>query len=232
MYSIPTLTCKHLHLSITHKRHVCEYMSLHKKWSSLHKISSLSFCRWGPVTLCILFLSHCSNTHLVEQFKHFWKDITHHKKRMRLWTHTHIASSRKSRSHKGRANSSSLSCVGELAGSDQPYGYGELDQRYDYWTDSPKQLIWHILPQKRRNIGPPKELRYFFLFVIRSDGIEAGGVDNPFFLGFSRAADIDRARVYSARENIYFFKYYIWRAWCNNMKCHISIKNDYYIFCC
>ena len=37
----------------TQERHVCEYMFLHKKWSSLHGLSSLSFCRWGPVTPCI-----------------------------------------------------------------------------------------------------------------------------------------------------------------------------------
>ena len=42
------------YLRITHKRHVCEYMFLHKKLSSLHGLSSLSFCRWGPVTPCIL----------------------------------------------------------------------------------------------------------------------------------------------------------------------------------
>ena len=53
LYSIPTLMSEHLHLCITHKWHVCEYMSLHKKWSSLHGLSSLSFCRWGPVTPCI-----------------------------------------------------------------------------------------------------------------------------------------------------------------------------------
>ena len=55
LYSIPTLTGEHFHLRITHKRHVSEYMFLHKKWSSLHGLSSLSFCRWGPVTLCIKF---------------------------------------------------------------------------------------------------------------------------------------------------------------------------------
>ena len=53
MCSIPTLMGKHLHLRITHKRHVCEYMFLHKKLFSLHDLSSLSFCRWGPVTPCI-----------------------------------------------------------------------------------------------------------------------------------------------------------------------------------
>ena len=53
LHSIPTLTGEHLHLRITHKRHVCKYMILHKKWSSLHGLSSLSFCRWGPVTPCI-----------------------------------------------------------------------------------------------------------------------------------------------------------------------------------
>ena len=53
LYSIPSLMGEHFHLRITHKRHVCEYMFLHKKWSSLHGLSSLSFCRWGPVTLCI-----------------------------------------------------------------------------------------------------------------------------------------------------------------------------------
>ena len=53
LYSIPTLTGEHLHLHITHKRHVCKYIFLHKKWSSLHGLSSLSFCRWGPVTSCI-----------------------------------------------------------------------------------------------------------------------------------------------------------------------------------
>ena len=42
-----------LHLRITHKRHICEYMFLQKKWSSLHGLSFLSFCRWGPVTPCI-----------------------------------------------------------------------------------------------------------------------------------------------------------------------------------
>ena len=54
LYSIPTLTGKHLHLGITHKWHVCEYMFLYKKWSYLHGLSSLSFCRWGPVTPCIV----------------------------------------------------------------------------------------------------------------------------------------------------------------------------------
>ena len=29
------------------------YMFLHKKLSSLHGLSSISFCRWGPVTPCI-----------------------------------------------------------------------------------------------------------------------------------------------------------------------------------
>ena len=53
LYSIPTLTGEHLHLRITHKRHVCKYVFLHKKLSSLHGLSSLSFCRWGPVTPCI-----------------------------------------------------------------------------------------------------------------------------------------------------------------------------------
>ena len=53
LYSIPTLTGEHLRLCITHKRHVCEYMFLHKKWSSLHGLSSISVCRWGPVTPCI-----------------------------------------------------------------------------------------------------------------------------------------------------------------------------------
>ena len=55
LHSIPTLTGEHLHLRITHKRHVCEYStcSFTKKWSSLHGLSSLSFCRWGPVTPCI-----------------------------------------------------------------------------------------------------------------------------------------------------------------------------------
>ena len=55
LYSIPTLTGEHIYLRITHKRHVCEYMFLHKKWSSLHGLSSLSFCRWGPVTPCIFY---------------------------------------------------------------------------------------------------------------------------------------------------------------------------------
>ena len=41
LYSIPTLTGEHLYLRITHKRHVCEYMFLHKKRSSLHGLSSL-----------------------------------------------------------------------------------------------------------------------------------------------------------------------------------------------
>ena len=41
------------YMRITHERHVCEYMFLHKKWSSLHGLSSLSFCQWGPVTPCI-----------------------------------------------------------------------------------------------------------------------------------------------------------------------------------
>ena len=41
LYSIPNLTGEHLHLRITHKRHVCEYMFLHKKWSSLHGLSSV-----------------------------------------------------------------------------------------------------------------------------------------------------------------------------------------------
>ena len=53
LYSIPTLTGEHLQLRITHKRHVCEYMFLNKKWSSPHGLSSLSFCRWGPITPCI-----------------------------------------------------------------------------------------------------------------------------------------------------------------------------------
>ena len=38
LYSIPTLTGEHLHLRITHKRHVCEYMFLHKRhtdWNCL-----------------------------------------------------------------------------------------------------------------------------------------------------------------------------------------------------
>ena len=41
------------YMRITQELHVCEYMFLHKKWSPLHGLSSLSFCRWGPVTLCI-----------------------------------------------------------------------------------------------------------------------------------------------------------------------------------
>ena len=53
LYSIPTLTDEHLYLRITNKRHVCEYMFLHKKLYSLHGLSSLSFCWWGPVTPCI-----------------------------------------------------------------------------------------------------------------------------------------------------------------------------------
>ena len=53
LYSILTLTGEHLHLRITHERHVCEYMFLQKKLSSLHGLSSLSFCWWGPVTPCI-----------------------------------------------------------------------------------------------------------------------------------------------------------------------------------
>ena len=55
LYSIPTLTGAYLHLRVTHRRHVCEFTFLHKKWSSLHDLSSLSFCRWGPVTSCIFF---------------------------------------------------------------------------------------------------------------------------------------------------------------------------------
>ena len=41
------------YMRITQERHVCEYKFLHKKWSSLHGLSSLSFCRRGPVTPCI-----------------------------------------------------------------------------------------------------------------------------------------------------------------------------------
>ena len=41
------------YMRITQERHVCDYMFLHKKWSSLQGLSSLSFCRWGPVTPCI-----------------------------------------------------------------------------------------------------------------------------------------------------------------------------------
>ena len=41
------------YMCITQEWYVCEYMFLHKKWSSLHGLSSLSFCRWGPVTPCI-----------------------------------------------------------------------------------------------------------------------------------------------------------------------------------
>ena len=40
------------YMRITQERHVCEYMFLHKKISSLHGLSSLSFCRWGHVTPC------------------------------------------------------------------------------------------------------------------------------------------------------------------------------------
>ena len=40
------------YMRITHERHVCEHMFLHKKWSSLHGLLSLSFCRWGPVIPC------------------------------------------------------------------------------------------------------------------------------------------------------------------------------------
>ena len=57
LYSIPTLTGAHLHLRLTHKRHVCEYMLLHKKWFSLHGLLSLSFCGRGPVTPCIYPIS-------------------------------------------------------------------------------------------------------------------------------------------------------------------------------
>ena len=39
---------------ISQERNVCGYLFLHKKWSSLHGLSSLSFWRWGPVTPCII----------------------------------------------------------------------------------------------------------------------------------------------------------------------------------
>ena len=49
LYSIPTLTGEHLHLRITHKRHVCEYMFLHKKmilsaWPIIPIILSVRSC--------------------------------------------------------------------------------------------------------------------------------------------------------------------------------------------
>ena len=53
LYSITTLMGEHIQLRIIHKRHVCEYMFLRKKWSSLHGLSSLPFCWCGPVTPCI-----------------------------------------------------------------------------------------------------------------------------------------------------------------------------------
>ena len=46
------------YMRITQERRVCEYMFLQKKWSSLHDLSSLSFCRWGPVTPCI-YVTNC-----------------------------------------------------------------------------------------------------------------------------------------------------------------------------
>ena len=53
LYSIPTLTGKHLHLRITHKRHVCEYLFLHKKWSSLHPYHFVGEVLLHPVYIMI-----------------------------------------------------------------------------------------------------------------------------------------------------------------------------------
>ena len=53
------------YMRITQERHVCDYMFLHKKWSSLHALSSLSFCRWGSVTPCIKYSISKQNTHLL-----------------------------------------------------------------------------------------------------------------------------------------------------------------------
>ena len=47
------------YMGITQERHVCDYMFLHKKWSSLNGLSSLSFCRWGSVTPCIIKYHTC-----------------------------------------------------------------------------------------------------------------------------------------------------------------------------
>ena len=41
LYSVPTLTGEHLHLRITHKRHVCEYMFLQKKLFFLQSVVHL-----------------------------------------------------------------------------------------------------------------------------------------------------------------------------------------------
>ena len=61
LYHLPTLsdgqlvpvrgacTLIHAHNSET----TCLRLKIHKKLSSLHGLSSLSFCRWGPVTPCI-----------------------------------------------------------------------------------------------------------------------------------------------------------------------------------
>ena len=77
LYSIPTLTGEHIHLRITHKRHVCEYMFLHKKWSSPHGLSSLSFCRWGPVTPCIMCVYLCVFNALDLTTKSFYTIVWH-----------------------------------------------------------------------------------------------------------------------------------------------------------
>ena len=51
LYSIPTLTGEHLHLHITHKRHVCKYMFLPRFLVSfmsmldLYKIKSIKWCK-------------------------------------------------------------------------------------------------------------------------------------------------------------------------------------------
>ena len=49
LYSIPTLTGEQLHLGITHKRHVCQYMLIHKKiilsaWPIISIILSVRSC--------------------------------------------------------------------------------------------------------------------------------------------------------------------------------------------
>ena len=76
LYSIPTLTGEHIHLRITHKRHVFEHMFLHKKWSSLLDLSSLSFCRWGPVTPCIWRQSNENQTPTTKwQWKLFYSQV-------------------------------------------------------------------------------------------------------------------------------------------------------------
>ena len=57
-----------------------------ERGSSVHEWRYLTHFDWSQKRppQSELFLSHWSNTHLVEQFKHFWKGITHHKKSMRL----------------------------------------------------------------------------------------------------------------------------------------------------